>query len=90
MDCYLVNFDIKLKDDRKNGSYPVTLYVDAEDINGNFIHKEFSVNVVIADENRRPLNRQQRNLLRTFLLLRSLQQKSRTQRNRPQMRRTKI
>lgn len=50
MDCYLVNFDIKLKDDRKNGSYPVTLYVDAEDINGNFIHKEFSVNVVIADE----------------------------------------
>ncbi|MEI3266930.1 MAG: hypothetical protein V8R85_07515 [Frisingicoccus sp.] len=26
------------------------LYVDAEDIDGNSIHKEFSVNVVITDE----------------------------------------
>ncbi len=48
--CYLVNFDLKLKDDRKNGEYPVALNVQAEDIDGNLIHKEFSVNVVITDE----------------------------------------
>ena len=48
--CYLVNFDLKLKDDRKNGEYPVVLNVQAEDIDGNLIHKEFSVNVVITDE----------------------------------------
>lgn len=48
--CYLVNFDLKLKDDRKNGEYPVILNVQAEDIDGNLIHKEFSVNVVITDE----------------------------------------
>ncbi len=48
--CYLVNFDLKLKDDRKNGEYPVVLNVQTEDIDGNLIHKEFSVNVVITDE----------------------------------------
>lgn len=25
--CYLVNFELKLKDDRKNGEYPVVLSV---------------------------------------------------------------
>ena len=48
--CSLVNFDLKLKDDRKNGEYPVVLNVQTEDIDGNLIHKEFSVNVVITDE----------------------------------------
>ena len=48
--CYLVSFDLKLKDDRKNGEYPVVLIVQTEDIDGNLIHKEFSVNVVITDE----------------------------------------
>lgn len=48
--CYLVTFDLELKDDRKNGDYPVILSVEAEDISGNLIHKEFSVNVVITDE----------------------------------------
>ena len=48
--CYLVNFELKLKDDRKNGEYPVVLSVQAEDNDGNLIHKEFSVNVVITDE----------------------------------------
>lgn len=48
--CYLVTFDLKLKDERKNGEYPVILSIYAEDIDGKSLHKEFSVNVVITDE----------------------------------------
>lgn len=48
--CYLVTFDLKLKDERKNGEYPVILSIHAEDIDGKPLHKEFSVNVVITDE----------------------------------------
>ena len=48
--CYLVTFDLKLKDERKNGEYPVILSIRAEDIDGKPLHKDFSVNVVITDE----------------------------------------
>lgn len=45
-----MTFDLKLKDERKNGEYPVILSIHAEDIDGKPLHKEFSVNVVITDE----------------------------------------
>ena len=49
-DCYLAVFDLKLKSDRKNGEYPVILTVQAENIDGSPIHKEFTVKVAIRDE----------------------------------------
>ena len=49
-DCYLAVFDLKLKGDRKNGEYPVILTVQAENIDGSPIHKEFTVKVAITDE----------------------------------------
>lgn len=48
--CYLAVFDLKLKSDRKNGEYPVILTVQAENIDGSPIHKEFTVKVAIRDE----------------------------------------
>lgn len=47
--CYLASFDLKLKKERYNGSYPVTLSVRAEDEAGNEINQEFTVYVTITD-----------------------------------------
>ncbi len=48
-ECYLVTFSLKLKEERYNGSYPVTLAVAAQDGNGNEINQEFTVYVTITD-----------------------------------------
>lgn len=47
--CYLAAFSLKLKKDRYNGSYPVTLSVRAEDEAGNEINQDFTVYVTITD-----------------------------------------
>ncbi len=47
--CYLAVFHLKLKKDRYNGSYPVTLSVRAQDELGNSIQQDFSVYVTITD-----------------------------------------
>lgn len=47
--CYLVTFNLKLKKERDNGSYPVTISVNAEDRNGNAVSQEFTVFVSIMD-----------------------------------------
>lgn len=47
--CYLVSFNLKLKKKRYNGSYPVTISVNAEDKAGNEISQEFTVYVTITD-----------------------------------------
>lgn len=47
--CYLVTFNLQLKKERDNGSYPVTISVNAEDRNGNAISQEFTVFVSITD-----------------------------------------
>lgn len=47
--CYLVTFNLELKEERYNGSYPVTLSVNAEDEAGNDINQDFTVYVMITD-----------------------------------------
>lgn len=47
--CYLISFVLKLKKERHNGSYPVTLSVGGEDEAGNEIRQEFTVYVTITD-----------------------------------------
>ncbi len=46
---YLVSFNLKLKKDRYNGSYPVIVTVSAQDEAGNEISQEFTVYVTITD-----------------------------------------
>lgn len=47
--CYLAVFRLKLKKDRYNGSYPVTLSVRAQDESGNSMQQDFTVYVTITD-----------------------------------------
>ena len=47
--CYLVTFQLDLKKERCNGSYPVTLSASAQDEAGNEILQEFTVYVTITD-----------------------------------------
>lgn len=47
--CYLAVFRLKLKKDRYNGSYPVTLSVRAQDETGNSMQQDFTVYVTITD-----------------------------------------
>lgn len=47
--CYLVTFQLDLKKERCNGSYPVTLSASAQDEAGNEIFQEFTVYVTITD-----------------------------------------
>lgn len=47
--CYLVTFNLKLNKERYNGSYPVTISVNAQDRNGNEVSQEFTVFVLITD-----------------------------------------
>ena len=47
--CYLVSFQLDLKKDRCNGSYPVTLSASAQDEAGSEISQEFTVYVTITD-----------------------------------------
>lgn len=49
VECYLVAFNLELKSERYNGSYPVTLSITAEDKNGNEIYQDFTVYVTITD-----------------------------------------
>ena len=47
--CYLVAFNIELKNKCYNGSYPVTVTVSANDKNGNEIYQDFTVYVTISN-----------------------------------------
>ncbi len=49
VECYLVAFNLELKSERYNGSYPVTLSITAKDKNGNEIYQDFTVYVTITD-----------------------------------------
>lgn len=46
--CYLVNFDLSLKADYYNGSYPVTVAVTAQDESGLEISQEFTLYVSLT------------------------------------------
>ncbi len=46
---YVFKLDIPLKADRINGAYPVTLYADYLDIDGEMAQQSFTVNVTITD-----------------------------------------
>lgn len=46
--CFLVNFDLTLKADYYNGSYPVTVAVTAQDESGAEISQEFTVYVSLT------------------------------------------
>lgn len=48
-ECYLVTYNLDLKKDRYNGSYPVVISVIAEDEEGNEIYQDFTVYVTITD-----------------------------------------
>jgi hypothetical protein len=41
-ECYYVRFDLALASDRKNGSYPVIITVEALDLSGNTISQNFT------------------------------------------------
>lgn len=49
VECYLVSFDLELKEDRCNGSYPVVLTGKATDADGNAVSQKFTIYVTIAD-----------------------------------------
>ncbi len=46
---YLISFNLKLKKDRYNGSYPVIVTVSGQDESGSEISQEFTVYVTIKD-----------------------------------------
>lgn len=48
-ECYLVSYALQLKEDRYNGSYPVTVNVSAIDNNGDEIEQVFTTYVTITD-----------------------------------------
>mgnify|MGYP000888403351 FL=1 len=48
-ECYYVRFDLALASDRKNGSYPVIITVEALDLSGNTISQNFTTYVTITD-----------------------------------------
>lgn len=48
-ECYLVTYELNLKKDRYNGSYPVVVHVTAEDEAGNEINQDFTIYVTITD-----------------------------------------
>lgn len=47
--CYLVTYELELKKDRMNGSYPVIINVSATDTQGNNLRQDFTVYVTITD-----------------------------------------
>lgn len=49
VESYLITYELELKPDRNNGSYPVVLNIRAEDISGNRIDENISVYVNITD-----------------------------------------
>ena len=42
-------YSLKLKKDRQNGSYPVTITVKTQDVNGNELQQDFNVYITIKD-----------------------------------------
>lgn len=48
-ECYLVTYNLDLKKDRYNGSYPVVISVTAEDEEGNAIQQAFTIYVTVTD-----------------------------------------
>ena len=48
-DCFLVCYDLELKQDRQNGSYPVTIACTGQTLSGETVQKEFTVYVTITD-----------------------------------------
>lgn len=49
IDSYLVVYSLKLKKDRQNGSYPVTITVKTQDVNGIELQQDFNVYITIKD-----------------------------------------
>lgn len=49
VDAYVVKFQLKLKKDRNNGSYPMIVHVTAHDIKDNQIEQDFTIFVNITD-----------------------------------------
>ena len=48
-ESYVVSFDLELKPDRYNGSYPVMLTVQGTDMNGRELQQDFTIYVNITD-----------------------------------------
>lgn len=48
-ESYVVSFDLELKPDRYNGSYPVILTVQGTDMNGRELQQDFTIYVNITD-----------------------------------------
>jgi len=49
VESYLITYELELKKDRNNGSYPVVLNIRAEDMSGNKIDENITVYVNITD-----------------------------------------
>lgn len=49
VECYLITYELELKKDRNNGSYPIVLNIKAEDISGNKAEENITVYVNITD-----------------------------------------
>lgn len=49
IESYLADFNIELKEERYNGSYPVVVSVQGTDGNGSEIHQDFTIYVTITD-----------------------------------------
>lgn len=49
VNSYLIVYSLKLKKNRQNGSYPVTITVKAQDMNGNDVQQDFNVYITIKD-----------------------------------------
>lgn len=47
--CWLLSFELELREDRSNGSYPVVFTVKGKDIDGNSVKKKFTIYVTIRD-----------------------------------------
>lgn len=47
--CYLLSFNLELKNKRYNGTYPVAVTVTGKDKNGNELYQDFTVYVTISN-----------------------------------------
>lgn len=48
-DCFLIFYALELKEDRQNGSYPVTISCTGQTLGGETVQNEFTVYVTITD-----------------------------------------
>ena len=49
VNCYLVKFNLELKNKKYNGTYPVTMTVTGNDKNGREVYQDFTVYVTISN-----------------------------------------